>query len=243
MTVLMSPPPRGRTGLAVLALAVALTVAGPATASAHVRVSADDAAAGSFSLLTFRVPTESDTASTTKLQVQLPQDTPLQYVSVRPVPGWQAKLTEAPLPTPVTIEGTTLTKAVRTVTWTAEDTDDGIAPGEFQQFAISAGPLPAAGTLLLPATQTYSDGSVVTWDEPTPASGEEPEHPAPVLEVTAAAASGGHGSSASTAPLEATASASAGADGLTRGLSAGALVVALGALVTAVLALRRRRSA
>ena len=31
------------------------------------------------------------------------------------------------------------------------------------------------------ALQTYNNGDIVRWIEPTPAGGEEPEHPAPVL--------------------------------------------------------------
>ena len=33
------------------------------------------------------------------------------------------------------------------------------------------------------ALQTYDDGDVVRWIDPTPENGEEPEHPAPVLTV------------------------------------------------------------
>ena len=36
------------------------------------------------------------------------------------------------------------------------------------------------------AVQTYSDGEVVRWIEPTPASGEEPERPTPTLTLQAA---------------------------------------------------------
>ena len=47
------------------------------------------------------------------------------------------------------------------------------------------GPFPkGAGSLSLPATQTYSDGTVVKWDQPTPAGGKEPEHPAPTLKLS-----------------------------------------------------------
>ena len=122
----------------------------PATAAdAHVRVSADQTTPGAFSALTFRVPNESDTAGTVAVSVELPQDTPFLYVSTRPVPGWRAATKEAALPKPVEAEGTTLTKAVRTVTWTAER-GTRIEPGEYQEFSISVGPLPAAGTVLLP---------------------------------------------------------------------------------------------
>lgn len=217
---------------------------GAGTASAHVRVHADSTTAGSFSALTFRVPTESDTASTVKVEVSLPQDQPLLSVSTKPVPGWNANIVEAPLPKPVTSEGATITKAPRTVTWTVTDKAAAIAPGQYQEFSISAGPLPPAGSLLLPVTQTYSDGKVVAWDQPTPASGEEPEHPAPELTVTAAAstengatASPAAGPGNPAAPVDASVTPP---DNLARGLSGAALVVALGALVTGGLALRRR---
>ena len=88
--------------------------------------------------------------------------------------------------------GTTITKAVRTVTWTAGK-GTRIGPGEYQEFSISAGPLPAAGPILFPTEQVYSDGTVVAWDEPTPASGPEPEHPAPAFEITAAEPGAGAG--------------------------------------------------
>lgn len=224
----------------------------PATsADAHVRVHADSTAAGSFSALTFRVPNESDTASTVKVAVQLPTDTPFLYVSTRPVPGWTAVATEATLPKPVDSNGTTLTKAVRTVTWTA-DKASAIAPGEYQEFSISAGPLPAApGTVLLPADQTYSDGTVVKWKEPTPAGGAEPEHPAPELVVTAAEPESGSSAApagaAQTGPTDSTTAATTGAvttesDPVARVLGGVGLVLGVIALAVAVLTRRRRAS-
>lgn len=212
-------------------LAVALSVAGAASASAHVRVHPDSTTSGSFSELTFRVPTESATAGTVKVEVQLPQDTPFLSVSTRPLTGWTATTTEATLPKPVESEGATITKAVRTVTWTA-DKGTQVAPGQYQEFAMSVGPLPAPGTVLLPATQTYSDGEVVTWDQPTPASGEEPEHPAPALVVTAAASSAPASGDVITS--------SAGSDPVARALGVAALVVAAAGLVVAVVGRRRR---
>ena len=79
--------------------------------------------------------------------------------------------------------GFTLTKAVSTVTWTAAE-GQGVAPGEFNEFELSVGPFPkGADPIVMPAAQTYSDGEVVQWDEPTPASGDEPEHPVPTLDT------------------------------------------------------------
>ncbi len=165
-----------RRAAVVSVLTVGMLGLGSVAADAHVRVHADSTAAGSFSQLTFRVPNESPTAGTVKVEAQLPQDTPFAFVSVKPVPGWKADVKEAKLPQPIENEGTTLTKAARTVTWTAEKGTQ-IAPGQYQEFSISAGPLPDPKQLLLPTLQTYSDGEVVSWDEPTPASGEEPETP------------------------------------------------------------------
>ena len=231
-------------------LAAAIAFLGAGAASAHVRVFPDTTATGAFSALTFRVPNESDTAGTVKVQVQLPQDTPFLSVSSKPVPGWTAKTTEETLPKPVESEGATITKAVRTVTWTA-DRGTEIAPGQYQEFALSVGPLPAPGTVLLPATQTYSDGKVVKWDEATPASGDEPENPAPALVVTAAGTTGSGGMgpmgsaspTAGSAPTAATSTAAAttsGSDPVARGLGGAALVVAAAGLVLAVTARRRR---
>ena len=155
-----------------------------APASAHVTVSSPDAAAGGFGKVVFRVPTESDTASTTKLRVTLPEDTPFAFVSTQPKPGWKVEVKKAKLDKPITSHGTTLSEAVRTVTWSTEG--DGIAPGEFDEFALSLGQFPEVKTLSFAAVQTYDDGEVVAWDQPTDEGGEQPERPAPTLELAAA---------------------------------------------------------
>ena len=232
----------------LLAGGVLLTPLAAGTAEAHVSVSADVRISGAYSALTFRVPNESDEASTTAVSVQLPQDTPFPSVSTRPVPGWTAKVVRERLPAPVEVNGATLTEAVRTVTWTADD-DAAIGPDQYQEFSLAVGPLPAPGAVVLPATQTYSDGEVVRWDEPLPASGAEPEHPAPVLEVVeAAAASGGQsgstGSGGSGDEPVASEDATKGrsSDGTARWLGAVALTVSVLAAAAAGAALGRGRA-
>jgi uncharacterized protein len=169
--------------------AALLAAAGPA--SAHVTVHSTDAVQGGYSELTFRVPTESDTASTVKLQVQFPTATPIASVLVRPHPGWSFKTVTGKLATPVkTEDGDTLTSAVSQIVWTADSAASAIKPGEFDQFDVSAGPLPKVKVLTFSAIQTYSDGSVVRWDETAaPGSGVEPDHPKPSITLAAAAAS------------------------------------------------------
>jgi uncharacterized protein YcnI len=200
----------------------------------------ESTASGSFSALTFRVPNESDTASTVKLEVQLPTDTPFLYVSTKPLPGWTVKTTEAPLPEPVEAEGTKITKAVSTVVWTASPAA-GVKPGEYQDFSISVGPLPKPGAIEIPAVQTYSDGKVVKWNEPTPASGEEPEYPVPTFVITAAETNSAEGGEAAPAPNtgEAAASPNDATDPVARALGIGGLLVGVAGVATAVVAVRR----
>lgn len=199
----------------------ALALAAPLAASAHVRVNPAQAEAGSYTTLTFKVPNESATASTTSVTVDLPTDTPFTSVSYQPVPGWTTEVVTGALPEPVTSGSATLTEAPVSVTWTAVD-GVGIADGQFQEFPISVGPVPDVGSIALPAHQSYSDGSVVDWDEATPASGEEPESPAPVLYVNDAPPSDGHThDSAGSAGVSASAGAGSDSDAGAGGGSAG----------------------
>jgi uncharacterized protein YcnI len=247
MTTSSIPAPRRvlRTATALVG-GVALAVALPLAASAHVRVSPDQAAAGSYSTLTFKVPTESATATTTSVTVDLPQDTPFSSLSTEPVPGWTAKVTTERLDTPVKTDDATITDAPVAVEWTADD-GVGLEPGEFQRFTISVGPVPETGSIVLPAHQGYSDGSVVDWDEATPASGEEPEHPAPTLYVDDAPPADSMSATMTAAPTTdaPAATPASGSDTTTGavavGLGVGGLALGAVALVVAVLALTRVR--
>jgi|GEM_PF-384202 len=183
---------RWQRAVTTLSLATVGLMAGAGIASAHVTVNPSEAAAGDYTKLTFRVPNESPTAGTVGITIALPADHPFASVSVREIPGWTVVPSKTTLPAPVTEGDVTIKEAVTSITWTA-DQGTAIGPGEFAEFDISAGPVPDAGSLAFPATQTYNDGTVVEWNEPTPASGEEPEHPVPTLTVGAAAeGEGGH---------------------------------------------------
>jgi uncharacterized protein YcnI len=233
---------------AALGAAALLSLAAPLAASAHVRVNPAQVDAGSYATLTFKVPTESATAGTVGLTVDLPTDTPFTSVTYQPLPGWTTVVTTSALPEPVEIDGATVTEAPTEVTWTA-DPGTQVGPGEFQQFVISAGAVPETGSITLPAHQTYSDGTVVDWAEETPASGEEPEYPAPVLYVQDAPPADGHGGhdaadDADTAAVAAgDSSAAPGDDGsgaVAVGLGIGGLALGAVALVVSVVALTRR---
>jgi periplasmic copper chaperone A len=166
-------------------LACGLVLLAAAPASAHVTVNSADAERGGFAQLNFRVPTEKDNAATVRVRVQLPTDQPLASVSVKPHPGWTATVRNARLPAPVRTDDGKVTEAPAVITWTAAK-GGGIGPGQYDEFSISAGPLPKTESITFKAIQTYSDGSQVSWIEDA-AGGAEPEHPAPTLKLTAAA--------------------------------------------------------
>jgi uncharacterized protein YcnI len=217
-----------------------LLLGAPLAASAHVRVDPDQATPGSYTTLTFRVPTESATAGTVKLVVDLPTKTPFTSVSYLPLAGWTTTVDTEKLAQPVKTDDGTITEAPIRVTWTAAS-GVRIAPGQFQQFTVSAGAVPDTGSVLLPTHQYYSDGTVVNWDQPTPASGTEPEHPAPTLYITdpAPAADSATPLVASAAPYPPAANAGATATVISLAVGVGGLVLGAIALVVAVFALTR----
>ncbi len=185
---------RTRTAARATLAAVGATAAGllvaVAPAAAHVTVNTDKATQGGYARVAFRVPNESDTATTTKLEVFLPEQTPIASVSTMRVPGWTAAVTKGKPAVPVTAHGSPVTEVVTKVTWTATG-DGAVKPGEFAEFPLSMGPLPETDKLVFKALQTYSDGNVARWIEEPPAAGaEEPESPAPVLALAPKAANG-----------------------------------------------------
>lgn len=233
-------------GGAAVAAAGLLSMMMAVPASAHVRVDGPDATQGGYSVLTFRVPTESETASTVGLSITFPTETPIASVSTQPKAGWTAKVTMAKLATPITTDDGKVTDYVSTVAWRADRASDGIKPGEFDTFAVSAGPLSAVAALSFPALQTYSDGTSVNWNEAS-ANGAEPEHPAPTVALAAAASSsasatptpsdqGSASSARATAP--AVSSTSAAATG-SSAWGIGGLVAGVLALIIAIAALAR----
>jgi periplasmic copper chaperone A len=167
----------------VLTAASAAALAAAAPAFAHVTAQPGVAEQGGYTVVNMRVPNESDTAGTVKLEVRLPTDHPITSVRTTPVAGWTATVTKAPLNPPMDMHGKTITEAVSTVTWTAAP-GTRIGPGEFLEFPLSLGPLPTDTDLLtLPAVQTYDDGEVVAWDQPWNGVGDEPERPAPSVKL------------------------------------------------------------
>jgi len=232
------PRPALRAAVALGACAGALLLTA-VPALAHVTAQPGEAEQSGYTVVAMRVPNESETAGTIKLEVTLPLDHPITGVRTTPVAGWTITTTKAPLNPPLQRNGRTYAEVVRTVTWTA-DSGVRIGPGEFQEFPLSLGPLPGdVDQILLPSVQTYDDGEIVRWEQPPVPGGAEPERPSPVLKLLPAAPEGA-GASPPAAPAAAPGPAvapAAASDTTARWLGGGGLL--LGA-VGLLLGLRAR---
>ena len=198
-------------GLGIIALS------GAAPAWAHVHADADNPAPGATSTVTFQVPGESENgALTTRLSVKLPD---VASARTEVMPGWTA-----------TLERDAAAGTVRSVTWTA-DPRVGISSDQFALFRVSV-KLPEGDSVAFPTTQTYSDGTVVRWDQAPLPGGGEPEHPAPALSLTGAPPTGmdDHEMTAQAAPT---------ADNAARWLAGGAITLAAVGIAAALIARRR----
>lgn len=164
----------------VAATAAALTVgllAGIPAASAHVHVDADETVPGEETVVRIQVPNESENGSlTTQLTVNLPAGT---SAMAEFVPGWTVKL-----------DRDLAAGTVRSVTWTANP-GAAIPPEAFALFRVSL-KLPQTDKVGFPAAQTYSDGSVVNWNQGPLPGGGEPDHPVPTLTLAKSAPSPSH---------------------------------------------------
>lgn len=121
-----------------------------APAFAHVGVEVDNARPGATATYTVSVPNESETATTDRIEVQIPEG--VQVQDVRPGRGWTMRVDDGVL----VIEGGT------------------IDPGEERDFRFTATNPAEQGEVAFPAIQLYSDGEEVRWvgeegsDKPAP---------------------------------------------------------------------------
>src|SRR5215472_9480098 len=178
-SLLRARPLRRATIVGAATAAAVLLSAGPALA--HITISPASVPAGSTAVLTFHVPNEETNADAVKLDVQIPTVHPIAQLLVQPVPGWTISVRTIKLAKPLVTDDGSFSQAVSEVIWSGGK----ILPGQFQDFSVSADPLPA-GISQLPfkAIQTYSNGDVVRWiDLPQPGE-PAPAHPAPILTLT-----------------------------------------------------------
>ncbi|MDX3799186.1 DUF1775 domain-containing protein [Streptomyces sp. AK04-3B] len=147
-----------------LALTATLALASPAAAHAEVEADKPQALAENVTL-SFVSEAESDSAGFTDVRVVLPEGIAPSDITLDEGPkGW--KLTAA-------ADGYTLAgPALKT--------------GVDAEYKIKVRQLPNVKELVFKTVETYSDGEVSRWIE-LPTGGKEPEQPAPVLKLKAAA--------------------------------------------------------
>jgi uncharacterized protein YcnI len=213
--------------IAGLGAIVGAIVVGASSASAHVTVDPGTATKGAGDqVLTFRVPNEMNNANTTQVKIQLPQDHPIAAVDVLAMPGWTTKVETVHLDKPIQTDDGTVTDVPSVITWTGGQ----IKPGEYGEFKVLAMGLPRdTDSLTFKTVQGYDNNQAVAWIDATVAGQAMPEHPAPVLTLTAA-------------PV--TAAPAGGEESDTNGLAIAGILVGGVGLVAAIaaIALARKRT-
>jgi periplasmic copper chaperone A len=165
--------------VAVLIAALAI----PALAAAHVTLQPEEVPAGGFNRFDVRVPNERDDAATEKVEVEMPDG--FVFASYEPVPGWTVDVAFEKLDEPIEAFGEEIDEQVNTITWTADDPNAAIQPGQFRDFGLSVGIPDSAqpgDTLTFKAIQTYDNGEVVRW-----IGAPDADEPAPTVAITAPA--------------------------------------------------------
>ena len=203
---------------AVAVFAVAL-VAFPMLAGAHVEIEPDGSLAADGTMkATLHVPNECEQSTTTSVDLNFPSTPALTTVDVAPVTGWSFANATDP-------QSNTVTKLTLTGSLTGS---------EEQAFDLTLSPIPAGtDSMSFTALQNCASGDVIRWVQPTPPGGEEPEHPAPVLEISTKSSA----SSTTTAPAAKKSSDSSSSTGIILGVVAAVVVLGGGAL----LLMRRKR--
>ena len=158
-----------------LVLAVLITVAAPAAALAHARVSPAVSLSGELQLYSLAVPTEKEGATTNKIVLTVPKGFGIDSFVPPPV-GWTQSVKST---------GSGEDAVVQQVTWSGGKTPT----GQDSLFQFLAQPA-SSGTYTFQVQQTYSDGSIVNWSGP-----ESSASPAPTIEAADSLSGGGAGTS------------------------------------------------
>ncbi|MEO5949956.1 MAG: YcnI family protein [Candidatus Saccharimonadales bacterium] len=144
--------------LSVIGVSIGVaTLAFSTSAFAHVVVKPAEVVTAGFQTFTIGVPNEKD-ISTTSIKLVIPDG--LKYVQPTQKAGWQIDVEKS---------GTGEDAAVKSITWSGNE-----VKGGFRDDFTFSGQVPEkAADLQWKAYQTYSDGTVVSWDKA--AQGEDSE--------------------------------------------------------------------
>ncbi len=153
------------------AFAVAASLALPALAWAHARISPPVSVVNKLQLYSLAVPTEKSGLTTSKIVMTVPAGFGIDSF-VPPPPGWHQTLQQT---------GSGDNAVIQKVTWTGGKTPT----GEDSLFQFLAQPS-SSKTYTFQVQQTYSDGSIVNW-----AGSESSAAPAPTIDVKSSLGGGG----------------------------------------------------
>ncbi len=234
---------RALSGGIVSGVAAALALAVPAVAD--VTVTPEVAPRGGPAALVFTVPEERPKAHTTKVELLVPEATPIAEVYPMSVDGWAPLTSSRKLAKPLAlIHGTRTSEVVSKVTWKRVG-KTAPKPGQPALLKLSMGPMPDVEQVSFAIVQTYSDGTVVRWAD---AAGGK--NAAPVIRLLDIEEAKGDHSRGEAPKQEAAAPASdsseggaGGGDGATWLVAAGLLVVLAFAAEGWILLARRRGAA
>jgi uncharacterized protein YcnI len=155
---------------AALAVAASLVLAAPTAALAHALVSPPVVVSGKDQVFTLAVPTEEENATTTSVELTLPDGFGID--SFVAAPGWTRKVEQT---------GSGDNATISKITWTGGKTPtDEVSVFQFVGSAADA------KTYDFHVTQTYSNGKVVDWSGP-----ESSDAPAPTIEAVSSLGGGG----------------------------------------------------
>jgi periplasmic copper chaperone A len=220
------------------------------SALAHISIHPNTIPAGAFATLDVRVPAEQQGAHVTKVDVLFPAG--FTDVNYEAVPGWSVNVIERKLATPLHSDGETIDSEIAQLVWMWTGPLGEVSDGQFIQLPLSVAiPSDAAGKALeFRTVQTYSDGQVVHWIDPS----LDAEHPSPRIDVTAkggaiedvagdeAGPVAGQTRTAASGPSTDETTTSAGSrGGASKGLALAALIVGALALLTALFTLLSTR--
>jgi uncharacterized protein YcnI len=149
-----------RAGILLAAGGGALVLVG--SAFAHAKMSPPVVLAKAGQMFTLAVPTEKESATTTKVELTPPSGFSID--SFAPSPGWTREVQSTGSGEETTIQG---------VTWSG-----GKVPHEEDAVFQFLASTDAAKTYEFKVRQTYSDGTVVDWSGP-----ESSDNPAPTIEA------------------------------------------------------------
>jgi len=158
---------RRAVGLALgLGTAGLLAVLAAQPAAAEVTLTPSEGVQGDAAEIAFGVSEDRAPASTTKIQIVMPDANPVAEVYPLSTDDWAPLMTYRTLSTALPgVHGAQSDSVVSAITWTRAVAPGAVTAADVNELRISLGPLPQTSDLRFLVVQTYSDGVVKRWTD------------------------------------------------------------------------------